>query len=388
MPLGGTLLSSPHGGVTPPAESMAQTPTGLFPVTDPDRQAKGRQKMHGLALYITHVWEAAASTDTTLRRDHGLDVDSERVALEIAPALAAIRTLDLEVLRASLNRAVAQRYLDLQKTDPQGQVVLGVVLPRNADIHLPATLDLHVDRVVGEGDGYRVMPSWQPYDKLPAVVRANRRNQSNRNGTSEPSHTAYRNAVGGHLVIETLLDAFAFFLRCDPTLARRVAGTDDLAYFPLRAYTIHDYERRHPDQPNRAAFGAEVRRLTEGAPPSGSGREILYRLTSDGMAVYCGHTVEPFGLRSVFTESAPQIVRDIRAGYPYVAAATDGTHHAVVADADGRLAADGVALDDYAFAQPCRHPLPQTWLAWWQLTLEDPFWYRKQRHCAGSPRDL
>ncbi|MDO0916759.1 hypothetical protein QQM39_39905 [Streptomyces sp. DT2A-34] len=73
---------------------MAQAPTGLFPVTDPDRQAKGRQKMHGLALYINHVWEACASTDTKLCRDHGLDVDSERVALEIAPALAALRGPD------------------------------------------------------------------------------------------------------------------------------------------------------------------------------------------------------------------------------------------------------------------------------------------------------
>lgn len=367
---------------------MAQTPTGLFPVTDLDRQAKGQEKMHGLALYITHVWEAAASTDTTLCRDHGLEVDSERVALEIAPALAAIRTLDLEVIRFGLSEADARRYLDLQKADPQGQVVLGLVLARNADIHLPATLDLHVDRVVGEGEGYRVMPSWQPYDELPAVVRANRRSQSNKKGTSEYSHNAYQDVVGGHLVVETLLDAFAFFRRCDPTLARRAAGTDDLAHFPLPEYTVHDYERRHPDQPNRSDFGAEVRRLTEGAPPSGSGREISYRLTIDGTAVYCGHTVEPFGLRSVFTEAAPQIVRDMRAGYPYVAVAVDGVHHTVGADDDGRLTADGVALEDYPFPQPHRHPLPQTWLAWWQLTLEDSFWHRKQRHSEGRPRDL
>ncbi|WP_328837700.1 hypothetical protein [Streptomyces europaeiscabiei] len=351
---------------------MAQTPTGLFPVTDPDRQAKGRQKMHGLALYIAHVWEAAASTNTTLCRDHGLEVDSERVALEIAPALAAIRTLDAEVVKGSQSRTVGQRYQDLQKTDLQGQVVRGLVLARNADIHLPATLDLHVDRVVGEGDGYRVMPSWQLYDALPQVVRDNDK-------TASSCHDAYRDAVGGHLVIETLLDAFAFFLRCDPTLARRVPGTSDLAYFPLRVYTVHDYERRHPDQPNRADFGSEVRRLTEDTPPSGAGREISYRLTSNGTAVYCGHTIEPFGLRSAFTEAGPQIVRDVRAGSRYVAVATDGAHHVVSADADGRLSADGVALEDYPFPPPYRHPIPQTWLAWWQLATEDPFWYRNQR---------
>jgi hypothetical protein len=367
---------------------MAQTPTALFPVTDPDRHAKGRQKMYGLARSITRVWEAAASTGTTLRRGHGLVVDSDDIAPEIAPALAAVRTLDLEVIRNGLPGADAQHYLDLQKTDPQGQVVLGLVLVRNADIHLPAVLDVEVNRVVGEGDGYRVMPSWQLHDNLPAVVRASKRTQSNRNGTNEHSHTAYQNAVGGHLVIETLLDAFAFFLRCDPTLARREAGTDELAYFPLSPYTVHDYERRHPDQPNRADVGAKVRQLSENAPPSSSGREISYHLTSNGTAVYCGHTVEPFGLRSAFTEAAPQIVRDVQAGYSYVAVAADGAHHVVTADTNGRLSADGTPLEDYPFPQPHRHPLPETWLAWWRLTLEDPFWYRSQRHHQGHPRDL
>ncbi|MER5257475.1 hypothetical protein [Streptomyces sp. NPDC002855] len=366
---------------------MTQTSIGLFPVSVSDRQAKGRQKMHGLALYITHIWEAAASTDTVLCREHGLEVDSERIALEIAPALAAIRTLDLEVIRGSLGGSAARRYLDLQKDDPQGQVVLGMVLARNADIHLPATLDLHVDRVVGEGEGFRVMPTWLPYDELPAVVRANRRTQSSRNGTSENSHNAYRDVVGGHLVIETFLDAFAFFLRCDPALARRRAGTEDLAYFPLPAYTIHDYERLHPDQPNRADLGAEVRRLTEDVPPSGSGREILHRLVADGAVVYCGYTVESFGLRRAFTEAAPQIMRDLRAGYPYSAVSADGTHQTVVANENGRLTAEGIALEDYSFPQPRRHPLPETWLTWWELTLKDPFWYRKQR-LSGVSRSL
>ncbi|WP_406485905.1 hypothetical protein [Streptomyces phaeochromogenes] len=359
---------------------MAQTLTGLFPVTDPDLQAKGRQKMHGLALYVSHVWEACASTDTKLCRDHGLVVDSERVALEIAPALAAVRTLDLEVFRAGLHGADDQRYLARQKTDPQGQVVLGLVLARNADIHLPAALDLHVDRVVGDGDGYRVMPSWLAYDRLPAVVRASKRSPGSKNGTSEVSHDAYRDSVGGHLVIETLLDAFAFFRRCDPALARCVPQTEDLTYFPLSATnTGHGYERRHPDQPNWADFGAEVRRLTEDVPPSGAGREVSYRLDSEGKAVYCGHTVERFGLRSAFTESAAQIARDVRAGYLYVAVAADGVHHPVTVGADSCLWADSVALESFPFPQPHRHPLPQTWLAWWQFVLDDPFWYRRQR---------
>ncbi|MFJ1742481.1 hypothetical protein ACIOG4_27880 [Streptomyces microflavus] len=366
---------------------MEQTPIGLFPVADADLQAKGRQKMHGLALYIAHVWEASASTDTTLCRHHGIEVDSERIALEIAPALAAIRTLDLEVIRAGLDPAGVQRYLDRQKSDPQGQVVLGLVLARNADIHLPATLDVQVDRIVGEDGGFRVIPAWEPYDRLPPVVRENRRGPGRRNGTSGQSHDAYRDAVGGHLVIETLLDALAFFLRCDPALARRVAGTDELAYFPLPPYTVHDYERRHPDQPNRADVGAEVRRLAQHDVPSGSVREISYRLLDDGQAVYCGYTVEQFGVKSAFTEAGPQILRDVRAGFPYAALASDGARQEVAVDAGGLLVAGGYALEDYPFALPYRHPLPQTWLAWWRLALEDPFWYRRQRRSEGRTLD-
>jgi hypothetical protein len=104
--------------------------------------------------------------------------------------------------------------------------------------------------------------------------------------------------------------------------------------------------------------------------------------------VYCGYTIEVFGLRSAFTEAAPQIVGDIRAGYPYVAVSADGAHHAVTAGPDGHLSVNGTALEDYPFRQPYRHPLSQTWLTWWQLTLEDPFWYRKQRQSTGQPSDL
>ncbi|MEV4036282.1 hypothetical protein [Streptomyces umbrinus] len=44
------------------------------------------------------------------------EFESERASPEIAPALAAIRTLDLKVVRAGLSGATAQRYLSLQET--------------------------------------------------------------------------------------------------------------------------------------------------------------------------------------------------------------------------------------------------------------------------------
>ncbi|WP_055534334.1 hypothetical protein [Streptomyces graminilatus] len=220
---------------------MPQTATALFPVSDSARHAKGLQKMHGLALYITRVWETAASFETSLCK--GPQPDSERIALEVAPALAAIRTLDLEVVRNSQRPNGQHRYLRLQDTDPQGQVVRGLVLPRNADVHLPAALDIHTDIDLGDSK-WRVIPRWQPYAMLPQNIRTS-------TGTRPSSHTAYQDAVGGYRVIETLLDAFAFFLRCDPSLARR-GPTGALMYFPLRTYDWNPSERRHPDQPNQS----------------------------------------------------------------------------------------------------------------------------------------
>ncbi|MER7684854.1 hypothetical protein [Streptomyces sp. NPDC097610] len=358
---------------------MTHAATGLFPVTDTERHAKGRQKMLGLALYITHTWEATAFTDTSLCRAHGLEVDSERVALELAPALAAIRTLDLEVIRNGLNRADEQRYRALQDSDDQGQVVRGLVLLRNADIHLPAALTVDVNHFVGEGDGWRVLPSWSAYDELPTPVRTNPKNRP-------VVCAAYENAVGGHLVLETLLDAFAFFDRCDPTLARRDPATGELKHFPLRAYTVHGYERRHPDEPNRAEVEAEVRRRAQATPPAGVGREIEYRVTHKGTAVYCGHTVHP-QLRRAFTEEAAQIARDVQAGYNYVVVAADGAHRPLTVDADGCLVAGRTALENLLLPYPQRHPRAETWRVQWEVVSEDAFHYRDQRH-GERMRDL
>lgn len=66
---------------------MTPRPIRLFPVADAERHAKGRQKMHGLALYISHVWEAAATTSTSLCREHGMHVDTENGSLWRLPPL-------------------------------------------------------------------------------------------------------------------------------------------------------------------------------------------------------------------------------------------------------------------------------------------------------------
>jgi hypothetical protein len=320
---------------------MTQTTTGLFPVIDPDRHTKGRQKMHGLALYTKRVWETSRSFETSLCK--GPQPDPELIALDMAPALAAIRTLDLEVIRNGQSPADQQRYLDLQDADTQGRVVRGLVLPRNADAHLPAALDIHADIDLGDVK-WRVIPQWQPYAALPHIIRTS-------TGTKPSSHAAYRDVVGGHPVIETLLDAFAFFLRCDPSLARRDPGTDKLAYLPLAGdmVVLGDYERRHPDQPNREEMAARALRIAQDNPPTGTGREIRSSRTDDRSVLYCGRTGPDFSRD--FTEPGMQIVRDIRAGYPYNVVYADGTRHTVTAGTDGQLYADNQPLDDCLLAR-------------------------------------
>ncbi len=331
--------------------------------------------MHGLALYISHVWETAATTSTSLCHLHGMDVDTERIAMEIAPALAAIRTLDREVIHNSQSPADQDRYRSILASDPQGQVVRGLVLLRNADTHLPATVDVETDRIVGDVNHVRVFPSWQPYDQLPDAIRTS-------NKTSRGAHSAYRTAVGGHLVIDTLLDAFAFLHRCDPTLARYAPGTEELEYFPLKQYISHDYDRRHPDQPSRPQVEAEVRRRTQQTPPLGKGRVIVHRFSSDGATIYCGTTVRSF-ISMDFTESEDQVARDIQAGYPYIAVTADGTHHVVSVDGGNRLFADGSPLAQLPQGSPRDHPHTEVCQDRWQAAATDAFEYRTQRHLHG-----
>jgi hypothetical protein len=244
----------------------SQTP-GLFPITTDDRRRKGHQKMHGLALYISWVWAATIATETSICREHGVEIDCERVALAVSPALAAIRTLDLDVFDRGLgSERRQQQYRDLRKRDPQGRVVRGLLLLRNADTHLPATIDLQSERAISLFDGnmtyWRVFPQWQPYDELDPVIRADP-------GTRQPAHECYRSAVAGQLVIETLLDAFCFFDRCDPSLAvrRMNEGSEELEYFPLPAFVQHDYERRHPYAMSRYEVDRRLREDSESTSP-------------------------------------------------------------------------------------------------------------------------
>ncbi|WAZ26895.1 hypothetical protein STRCI_008564 [Streptomyces cinnabarinus] len=353
---------------------MSSEPTAMFPVTDPGRHAKGRLKMRTLALDISRIWEASATTSTTLCRDHGMEVDTEPIEMEIGSALAAIRTLDLEVIQRSQghdNRAEGwRRYEATRNADVQGRAVRGLTLLRNADTHAAGVVEVSPEEVFGGTAGYRVFPFWKLYDELPEAVRASSGNEE-----------AYREAVGGRLVIETLLDAFAFLNRCDPTLASRDPKTGELEFFPLKPYPGPvGYERRHPDQPGRAEIHLEVRRRAEAKSPAGIRRTIQYSFPSGDSTVYCGYTDNGSRGQWAFTESAVQVARDVRNGFPYIVATADGAHRRVSAGPDGRLFAGSTGLDALAFPASSVDPAPEVWEGWWKWASEDAFHYRDQRH--------
>ena len=93
---------------------------------------------------------------------------------------------------------------------------------RNAEIHLPMILDPDSYRVLSlyrpeTGQLFSVIPRWKPYAELPLEIQ-------NDTKTSQRCHDAYQAAVEGESVIETLLDTLAWFLACDPSLARRTAA--------------------------------------------------------------------------------------------------------------------------------------------------------------------
>ncbi|MFM9540049.1 hypothetical protein [Streptomyces turgidiscabies] len=355
---------------------MSSEPTAMFPVADPGRHAKGRLKMRTLALGISRIWEASATTSTTLCRDHGMEVDTERIEMEIGPALVTIRTLDLEVIQRSQgpdkNSEGWRRYETARNADDQGRAVQGLTLLRNADTHAAAVVDVSPDQVFGGTTGFRVFPVWKLYDELPEAVRGSHGNKR-----------AYQEAVGGRLVIETLLDAFAFLNRCDPTLASRDLKTGELEFFPLKHYASPvGYERRHPDQPRHAEIHLEVRQRAEAKSPAGIRRTIQYSFPAGDSTVYCGYTDTGSHSQTAFTESAVQVARDVRNGFPYIVATADGAHRRVSVEADGRLFAGSVGLDALEFPASPVHPAPEVWEGWWKWASEDAFHYRDQRHLS------
>jgi hypothetical protein len=171
--------------------------------------------------------------------------------------------------------------------------------------------------------------------------------QNGNRGDRRQQALAYRSHLAGRLVTETMLDALAFFLRCDPSLARRTSE-GELEHFPLPELIQHDpYERRHPEGPTVESVAAEARAKATATPPNGLEREILHRLAdrNGNVEAYVGFTKVTDVYREAFTELPAQVAADVDGGFRYHVAAAD-----VRLAADGRLMVNGDELDDLALS--------------------------------------
>ena len=219
------------------------TQIGHFPVA-PERVDKGRRWMLALQRQVRASWLATLENDTTLCREHGLEVDLEPLGVEVAFALVAVRVLDLVVFDGGNDRA----YQAHRATCPHGGAVDGMTLLRNAEIHLPEVIDPEIARAVSVpilrederwpfNGRFRIFPTWRPLVDLPETVQRSPQ-------TAERCKVSYQTHLAGALVLDGLLDAVRFFYECDPSLAM----TDDkgeLLHFPFPPVLV-DGDRRHP----------------------------------------------------------------------------------------------------------------------------------------------
>jgi hypothetical protein len=361
-------------------------PAPLFPIADPDRRAKGRRAMRALQKAIADVWTGTIETDTGLVPGGRLLAEAEMVAIAVGQAATAARTLDRHVFGDEYPRARradyrSSMYERFRTRDHQGRVVTALAMIRNIEIHVPVLIDPDIDRAVSipgiSPTAFRVFPRWVPYRRLPAEVRG--RLRTSRKLDERSQGRAYRSHLAGSLVTETLLDALAFFLRCDPLLARRTPN-GELERFPLPPLIQHDpYERRHPEWPAVESVAADARSTVAARPPSGSEREIVHRLidANGDVEAYVGYTQITPAFRDIFTERPEQIVADIAGGYRYRIAEDD----VQVAD-DGRLAVNGTSLDDVVlapFPSPGAEGNEDVCRRVYRLTQEDGFYHARQR---------
>jgi hypothetical protein len=264
--------------------------------------------------------------------------DPDAAHIEAALATVAVNVVDEAVFEASHH----YRYRDHRRVHPQGRVVMGLELIRNCEIHATELADLTTTAIVGVPDlGFRQVLSWPDLDSLPVDYRQQQDGEPRARGEARD---AYRKWVAGRPVIETLLDAIAYFELLDSRL--RPADTIDLRYsfvpavplglnqeiFACRPISLdqlqlvlpdlacRNTERRSPSWPSADQWLKEQGRAIRRRAPAGKSREICGRVVDEtgkliGYRGYAGGRDELF--RHAWVERAPQVGRDIRMGFRY-----------------------------------------------------------------------
>lgn len=340
----------------------------------PDRLRKGRLKMRSLVTSIRDVYDASASVRGRVRPGGVLELDElDDVINALDNALVSVRTIDLEVLEPSDRTS----YQAARAGSPAGGVVRGLTPMRNNAVHHVHVVDPDLARAVGplQGGTCVIFPRWNERALLPTAMFEH--HDHKRLGQLNVDYAnSYDAAVAGRLLLDTLMDAYAFFESCDPSLVERDAE-NQIAGFPLPSLPFGGgYVRLHPDWPTQEHVDGEIRARTRSTPPKGRDRQIRELLIVSGTVVCCGYTDTAGPYARSFTEPVDQIVADIEAGFEHFIE-LDGTTHPVIVR-DGVALADGrelACISELMLTGDHEEP----WRGWWALCQDDVHYYRAQR---------
>ncbi len=319
--------------------------------TLPDvRLAKATTYMRALRRAVYSYWYATME-------------GREAAIVEAAYAAMIVNILDEAIFQATADQA----YRDHRANDRLGRVVMGLELIRNCETHSPITFDdlLVTTHTYGVPltDGRsicREVYKWAEYADLPGqyvdlpasatetLKRARREAQG-----------AYRAAVQGRVVVETLFDSINFFEQIEARLVamdgpiprwafadftNRDVTTD--APMPMLARPIGldnhsvilpDIAMRHTERrsaawgPADAHFKTEVRKRKAGLPASE--REILHRVVDDAgkLIGYSGISSGGANIVHTWIERSLQVWKDVNHGHQYFLR-VDDTDITLIAD--------------------------------------------------------
>lgn len=333
----------------------------------PDEQlAKAVVYMRALRRAVIAFWYATIE-------------DSQAALIEAVQACFLINILDEAVFELTLG----EPYKEIRASDRLGQVVTGLELVRNCETHAHVAFDglLVTRRVLSvptrAGAIPRLVPVWAEYADLPhPYVELDQSATANQKRARGEAQHGYRRAVAGRSVLETLLDAIAFFQKIDPRLTvedgpalqyayvevlpdrdpaagepqhvllTKPIGLDSFEVFLPPLATRHTERRAVQWQAADSYFTVRVKPAKKTVPKAAY-REIRYVLRDNGKMIgYAGVSPGEASTYWFWVERVQQVWRDVRNGYRYLVL-HDGQQVEVVEYGHQRVAAllaDGTDL--------------------------------------------
>jgi hypothetical protein len=270
--------------------------------------------------------------------------DADAAAIEAALATVVLNVIDETVFE----KCHGNTYQEHRRAHPQGRVVMGLELIRNCEVHAVELAQPTVAAMFGVPElGCRQVYTWAEFESLPVEYRQQQDGEPRARGEARD---AYHKWIAGRPIIETLLDAIAFFESLDEALRPAEAldlrytfvpgvplgrNEEQLACRPMGLDQFHLFlpdlacrptERRSASWEPADRWLKEQVKAIQKEQPSGVSREIRSRII-DEAGTFIGYQ----GLsgprdaenRDFWVERAKQVGRDIRLGFKYFVVVKD-----------------------------------------------------------------